>query len=64
MSLGPDVPPVILHRTLPQRESLLPTMTLGTQLRLAASTYSGSPINVSTMSPSVRGERSSMSLAR
>ena len=64
ISFGPDVPPVILHMILPQRESLEPTMTVGTQFLLAAATYSGSPIRTSTMSPRVLGELSSMSLVR
>lgn len=64
ISLGPEVPPVILHRMRPHLESLPPTIIVGTQFLLAAATYSGSPMSVSTMSPSVRGDLSSISLVR
>ena len=64
ISLGPEVPPVILHMILPQRESLDPTITVGMQFLFAAATYSGSPIRTSTMSPRVLGALSSMSLVR
>ena len=59
MDLGPDVPPVILHITLPHLESLDPTIILGRALDFAASRYSGSPIRASTMSPSLSGSFSS-----
>lgn len=51
MLLGPEVPPVILQRILPQRESRDPTMICGRALLRAASRYSGSRISTSTMSP-------------
>lgn len=64
MSFGPEVPPVILQRTLPHLDSLVPTITAGLALDLAASRYSGSAIRTSTMSPRVRGSLDSMSLVR
>ncbi|MBO4569552.1 MAG: hypothetical protein J5674_06375 [Candidatus Methanomethylophilaceae archaeon] len=50
---GPEVPPVILHRTLPHLLSLDPTTILGGELHLAASLNSGSLYRTSIMSPSL-----------